>query len=103
MDEPLQFILDAQSDRFTMAELCARYGVSRRMGYTWLARLADEGEAFRAVRSHSELIVKVPARSGGAATPCDGRAVGHRRRRRSPRWFGAQTVAEKRAGLGCPS
>ena len=44
MDERLQFILDAQSDRFTMAELCARYGVSRRIGYKWVARYADEGK-----------------------------------------------------------
>jgi transposase-like protein len=44
MDERLQFILDAQTDRFTMAELCARYGVSRRIGYKWLARYAEEGK-----------------------------------------------------------
>jgi putative transposase len=43
MDERLQFILDGQSDRFTMAELCARYGVSRRIGYKWLARYDTDG------------------------------------------------------------
>lgn len=43
MDERLQFIQDALSDRFTMSELCARYGVSRRVGYKWLARYAEEG------------------------------------------------------------
>ncbi len=32
MDERLQFVRDAASDRFTMSELCARYGVSRRVG-----------------------------------------------------------------------
>jgi transposase InsO family protein len=43
MDERLQFVRDAQRDRFTMSELCARYGVSRRVGYKWLARYAAEG------------------------------------------------------------
>lgn len=43
VDERLQFVLDAQSDRFSMAELCARYGVSRRVGYKWVHRYAEEG------------------------------------------------------------
>jgi transposase InsO family protein len=43
MDERLQFVRDALSDRFTMSELCARYGVSRRIGYKWLARYEAEG------------------------------------------------------------
>ena len=51
MDERLQFVTDAQSDRFTMAELCARYGVSRRIGYKWLARYAEEGR--RGLRDRS--------------------------------------------------
>ena len=32
VDERIRFIQDALSDRFTMSELCARYGVSRRIG-----------------------------------------------------------------------
>ena len=43
MDERLQFVRDALRDRFTMSELCARYGVSRRIGYKWLARYDAEG------------------------------------------------------------
>ena len=43
MDERWQFVRDAQRDRFTMSELCARYGVSRRIGYKWLARYEAEG------------------------------------------------------------
>ncbi len=43
MEERIQFIQDALSDRFAMAELCARYGVSRRIGYKWLARYEEEG------------------------------------------------------------
>ena len=42
VDERIRFIQDALSDRFTMSELCARYGVSRRVGYKWLARYEEE-------------------------------------------------------------
>jgi len=45
MEERLRFVRDAQSDRFTMSELCARYGVSRRVGYKWLARYEEQGRA----------------------------------------------------------
>lgn len=41
----LQLLRDALSDRFTMSELCARYGVSRRVRYEWLARYEAEGRA----------------------------------------------------------
>ena len=53
MDERLQFIQDAQSDRFTMAELCARYGISRRIGYKWLSRFAEEGKRGLANRTRA--------------------------------------------------
>jgi transposase-like protein len=52
MDERLQFVRDAQRDRFTMSELCARYGVSWRIGYKWLARYDTEGRSGLADRSH---------------------------------------------------
>jgi transposase InsO family protein len=51
MDERLHFVRDALSDRFTMSELCARYGVSRRIGYKWLARYDAEGR--RGLRDRS--------------------------------------------------
>jgi len=44
MDERLQFILDAESDPFTMTELCSRYGVSKRVGLVRVPRLAEEGK-----------------------------------------------------------
>jgi transposase-like protein len=43
MDQRLQFVRDALSERFDMTELCLRYGVSRRIGYKWLARFEEEG------------------------------------------------------------
>jgi putative transposase len=51
MDQRLQFVTDALSDRFTMTELCARYGVSRRIGYKWLARFNEDGKRGLADRS----------------------------------------------------
>ena len=42
VQQRLKFIDDARSDRFTMAELCARYGVSRRVGYKWIVRFQEE-------------------------------------------------------------
>lgn len=44
MDQRLDFVRDALSERFTMVELCARYGVSRRIGYKWLSRFAEDGK-----------------------------------------------------------
>src|SRR6185437_13509302 len=52
MEERLQFVRDALRDRFTMSALCARYGVSRRVGYKWLARYEAEGRAGLTDRSH---------------------------------------------------
>jgi transposase InsO family protein len=43
MDQRAAFVRDAMSQRFTMVTLCARYGVSRRIGYKWLARFAEDG------------------------------------------------------------
>lgn len=43
MEERCRFVADALSDRYSMSELCARYGVSRRVGYKWLTRFKDDG------------------------------------------------------------
>jgi putative transposase len=51
VDERIRFIEDALSDRFTMAGRCARYGVSRRIGYKWLERYEEEGR--RGLRDRS--------------------------------------------------
>lgn len=53
MDERLHFVRDALSDRFTMSALCARYGVSRRVGYKWLARYDTDGRRGLANRSRA--------------------------------------------------
>ena len=37
MDERLQFVQDVHRPGWSIAELCRRYGVSRKTGYKWLA------------------------------------------------------------------
>ena len=64
MDERMQFIRDALSDRFTMTELCARYGVSRRIGYKWLARYRGGGQAWPAGSQSRAALVSAPDPAG---------------------------------------
>ena len=37
-DQRQRFINDLLTDRWTMSELCQRYGISRPTGYLWRAR-----------------------------------------------------------------
>ena len=44
----MKFVAAAQSGQWTMTELCARYGISRKTGYKYLRRYEEEGpEALR--------------------------------------------------------
>jgi len=43
MDQRLQFVVDSQRGTLSLAEWCARYGVSRKTGYKWLALYRREG------------------------------------------------------------
>jgi hypothetical protein len=52
MDQRLQFVVDVQREVDTMCALCARYGISRKTGYKWLARYAAAGPSGLAARSH---------------------------------------------------
>src|SRR4029453_17060934 len=38
-----RFIRDHQLELYTMAELCTRYGISRKTGYKWLPRVEGSG------------------------------------------------------------
>src|SRR5437016_14634744 len=53
MKERLHFVADWDRRLDTVTELCARYGVSRKTGYKWLARYADVGVAGLAERSRA--------------------------------------------------
>jgi transposase len=43
VDERERFIADDRLDLYTRAELCARYPISRKTGYKWLARYHEQG------------------------------------------------------------
>jgi transposase InsO family protein len=43
MDERMSFIVDVQRCEASLAELCRRYGISRKSGYKWLERYAAGG------------------------------------------------------------
>jgi putative transposase len=47
-----RFVLDAEHTPAAFAELCRRYGISRKTGYKWLARYARFGPDSLADRSH---------------------------------------------------
>ena len=55
MDERARFIDAYRTGGFTMTELCARVGISRRIGYKWLARYDAEGKAGLQDRSRAPL------------------------------------------------
>lgn len=52
MYERQRFVLDAEHTTSSFAELCRRYGISRKTGYQWLARYADAGPDALRDRSH---------------------------------------------------
>jgi putative transposase len=47
VDERERFIAVYRLDLYCMAELCARYNVSRKTGYKWLDRMEAGGRAAR--------------------------------------------------------
>lgn len=51
MDEKLLFVSDHLRETETFSGLCARYGISRRTGYKWVARYEAEGAAGLSERS----------------------------------------------------
>jgi putative transposase len=53
MDQRLQFLEDVRLGRMSMTELCAHRQISRKTGYKWIARLAEEGRRGVADRSRA--------------------------------------------------
>jgi len=45
MHERHRFVLDAEYAACSFAELCRRYGISRKTGYKWWARYSTHGPA----------------------------------------------------------
>lgn len=53
MEERIHFIEQERRGQYTMTALCARFGISRRIGYKWLARFEEEGRRGLADRSRA--------------------------------------------------
>src|SRR2546427_6136984 len=53
MEQRTAFITDHQQGLYAMTELCARYGISRKTGYKWLKRFAEDGRRGLADRSRA--------------------------------------------------
>jgi putative transposase len=112
MDQRLQFVRDALSERFDMTDLCARYGVSRKIGYKWLARFEAEGKAGLVNRSRRPHTCPTAIRPALAELLCEFRRLhpdwGARKllkvlRGRHPEiedWPAASTTAELLARRG---
>jgi putative transposase len=81
-----RFIRDHRLDLYAMAELCARYGISRKTGYKWLARFEEGGRL--ALRDRSRAPHHCPHRMGRevAAMICAAR-------RQHPSWGPAKLLA----------
>lgn len=43
VDQRAQFLAEQRRGLYTMQELCDRYAISRKTGYKWVARVAEEG------------------------------------------------------------
>jgi transposase InsO family protein len=86
MDQRLRFVAERLAGEVSMTELCEAHGISRRVGYKWLARYAAEGPAGLAERSHAPL-------RHGRETPADlvEKIVDLRRTR--PQWGPRKIVA----------
>jgi putative transposase len=56
MNERMSFIVEAARGDETMSELCARYGISRKTGYKWVARHRGEGAEGLRERSRAPLV-----------------------------------------------
>jgi transposase InsO family protein len=73
VNEREHVIVDDRRGLYTRAELCARYGISRKTGYKWLARFAEDGR--RGLRDRSDAPHHCPHRIGQALAVllCDAR------------------------------
>jgi putative transposase len=53
MEQRERFIRDQRLNLYTMSDLCARYDISRKTGYKWLARFHEEGRRGLSDRSRA--------------------------------------------------
>jgi transposase InsO family protein len=86
MEQRERFIHDHRVALYTMAELCARYGISRKTGYKWLGRFADAGRQGLQERSRAPRHCPHRIPNEVAALICEGR-------RQHPSWGPAKLLA----------
>lgn len=94
-----RFIHDHRGALYTMVELCARYGISRKTGYKWLARFEEAGRRGLADRSRAPHHCPHRITSEMAAVICAAR-------RQHPSWGPAKLLAwlqPRHPGLALPA
>ena len=101
MEQRLEFVHEYESGLFTMTELAAEYGISRKTGYKWLERYEADGALGLPDRSRRP-------HSSPQATDADVMARLIRLRQRHPHWGPKKllTVAARHAPTTdwpCPS
>lgn len=87
MDQKVLFALDVACGRFSLSELCERFGISRKTGHKWAQRFREEGVAGLMDRSHA-------TRTSPHRTPLGVEQALLGMRARHPRW-GARKIAVK--------
>lgn len=85
MDQKTQFIADCLRQRFSMTELCEKYGISRKTGYKWIDRYLHSGPEGLADRSRR------PTSSPNATAPEIVQAL-LTQRQRHPSWGGKKLL-----------
>lgn len=85
MEQRERFIRDHRLDLYTMVELSARYGISRKTGYKWLGRFAEAGRQGLQERSRAPQHCPHRIPNEVAALICEGR-------RQHPSWGPAKLL-----------
>jgi len=99
MEQRLEFIREYETGLFTMTELVAQYGISRKTAYKWLDRYAAGGVLDLCDRSRRP-------QTSPHATPDEAIAAIVALRRRHPRWGARKLLAvlgRRRPGISWPA
>ena len=94
MEQRLEFVREYETELFTMTELAAQYGISRKTGYKWVERYDAEGADGLRDRSRR------PHHSPQATDPDAGRGAG--RAAPAPSALGREETARGRGAAASP-
>jgi putative transposase len=97
MEELTRFVALAQTERFTLTELCEQFGISRKTAYKHLERYAAGG--FKALATRTSRPLRSPARTDEALTAL---ILAERRRHRTWGPKKLRVVLETRHGITAP-